>query len=58
MPHTVLHLSACVRRQPVVDTEQGIGSWEAQTTLLLWLSMLALIPFEFSTVETVSDESK
>jgi len=37
---------------------QGIGSWEAQTMLLLWLSMLALIPFEFSTVETVEDEGE
>ena len=51
-----MHARVC--RQPVVDAEQGIGSWEAQTTLLLWLSMLALIPFEFSTVETVSEDNK
>uniref|UniRef100_A0A7S3QWP0 Tubulin-specific chaperone D n=1 Tax=Dunaliella tertiolecta TaxID=3047 RepID=A0A7S3QWP0_DUNTE len=55
---TVVNVIVLLQRQPVQDMEQGIGSWEAQTMLLLWLSMLALIPFEFSTVETVSEEGR
>lgn len=34
------------------DDDQGLACWEAQMMLLLWLSMLILIPFDLSTVDT------
>jgi hypothetical protein len=32
--------------------EEGLAIWEAQAVLLLWLSILILIPFELATVDT------
>ena len=34
-----------------------MASWEAQTMLLLWLSILILIPFELSTVDSSVDDN-
>eukprot|EP00873_Tetraselmis_striata_P016212 jgi/Tetstr1/436476/TSEL_025304.t1 len=39
------------REKTSTDDDQG-GVWEAMCTLLLWLSMLVLIPFDLSTVDT------
>ncbi|KAL6757954.1 armadillo-type protein [Haematococcus lacustris] len=35
--------------------EERLAYWEAQTMLVLWLSILILIPFELSTVDTASE---
>ncbi len=34
--------------------EQALASWEAQMMMLLWLSMLILIPFALSTVDSAT----
>lgn len=37
---------------PVAAEDVGLAVWEAQAVLLLWLSILILIPFELSTVDS------
>jgi hypothetical protein len=41
-------------QQPAADPDQALAVWEAQMMLLLWLSMLILIPFGLATVDTAN----
>lgn len=50
----VLNVLMVVKDKAITTSEEGIASWEAQTMLLLWLSILILIPFELATVDTVA----
>lgn len=47
--------------QPTADSsgdDSGIALWEAQAVLLLWLSILVLIPFDLVIVDSsVTDEA-
>ncbi|MEW5308920.1 MAG: hypothetical protein WDW38_000840 [Sanguina aurantia] len=36
----------------VTDAEEGLAVWEAQGILLLWLSILILLPFELATLDS------
>lgn len=38
----------------VKTAEQGITLWESQSILLLWLSMLILVPFDLSTIDSTA----
>lgn len=51
---TVLHVLMHVKAQGAQpkSSEEGLAVWEAQSILLLWLSILILIPFELATVDT------
>lgn len=53
----VLHVLLLVKAAPAAaagDDGQGAGRWEAQTILLLWLSILILTPFALSTVDSAN----
>lgn len=52
------HVStANVRKSSIVQAREGTateGLWQAQCTLLLWLSQLLLIPFDLATVDSAA----
>ncbi|EFJ45543.1 hypothetical protein VOLCADRAFT_94333 [Volvox carteri f. nagariensis] len=48
----VVDILCAVRAQQPRDAEGGIALWEAQTILLLWLSILILIPFDLATLDS------
>ena len=48
----LLRCDAAAQRQGSGGTE---GLWQAQCTLLLWLSQLLLIPFNLATVDSSAD---
>ncbi|KAG2446099.1 hypothetical protein HXX76_000699 [Chlamydomonas incerta] len=48
----VVDILEVVKAQQPKDSEEGIALWEAQTMLLLWLSILILIPFDLATVDS------
>ncbi|GLC39358.1 hypothetical protein PLESTM_000887300 [Pleodorina starrii] len=50
----VVDILDAVRTQRPKDNEEGIALWEAQTMLLLWLSILILIPFDLATVDSAA----
>ncbi|KXZ49841.1 hypothetical protein GPECTOR_19g292 [Gonium pectorale] len=50
----VLDILELVKGQQPKDSEEGIAIWEAQTMLLLWLSILILIPFDLATVDSAA----
>ncbi|GLI66673.1 hypothetical protein VaNZ11_010603, partial [Volvox africanus] len=50
----VVDILGTVRALKPRDNEEGIALWEAQTILLLWLSILILIPFDLSTVDSAA----
>ena len=48
----VLSVLIAVKGRPGRSGEEGIASWECQSILLLWLSMLILVPFDLSTIDS------
>ncbi|GFR52318.1 hypothetical protein Agub_g14856, partial [Astrephomene gubernaculifera] len=54
----VLDILETVKAQRPKDNEEGIAMWEAQTMLLLWLSILILIPFDLATVDSAATGAK
>ncbi|KAG2492086.1 hypothetical protein HYH03_009582 [Edaphochlamys debaryana] len=50
----VVDILDAVRAQQPKDAEEGLVAWEAQTMLLLWLSILILIPFDLATVDSTA----
>lgn len=52
----VLGVLQDVRASNPRTEEACVAAWEAQAILLLWLSILILIPFELSTVDS-ADQS-
>jgi len=51
MPHEVADLEPALRLLQSQDTKD-YTTWESRYSLLLWLSMLALIPFDLETVDS------
>lgn len=51
---TVLNVLTVVRAHVPANQDEGLASWEAQGILLLWLSILILIPFGLATVDTAA----
>ena len=50
LPHQVTHLESTLERlesENLLDYE----SWELRYVLLLWLSMLVLLPFDFKVID-------
>ncbi|PNH09641.1 Tubulin-specific chaperone D [Tetrabaena socialis] len=50
----VVDILESVKAQQPKDSEEGLAMWEAQTMLLLWLSILILIPFDLATVDSAA----
>jgi hypothetical protein len=49
---------ALLLRCEALEQQGGMeGLWQAQCTLLLWLSQLLLIPFPLATVDSSADDS-
>lgn len=49
----VVQILQVVRSRPTTsDSDEGQANWEAQNMLLLWLSILILIPFGLATVDS------
>jgi hypothetical protein len=38
----------------VTSAEEGVAVWESQSILLLWLSMLILVPFDLATIDSTA----
>ncbi|KAJ7541816.1 hypothetical protein O6H91_10G078100 [Diphasiastrum complanatum] len=56
---TVAILERCHQEFKVssISKEERTGEWETECTLLLWLSILVLIPFDMTSVDTSLSES-
>ena len=40
----------------IASAEEGIANWEAQSILMLWLSMLILVPFDLATIDSTATD--
>jgi hypothetical protein len=54
-PHEVCELEPVLRLLQSQD-QSDFETWETRYSLLLWMSMLALIPFDLKTVDSNSAE--
>lgn len=50
LPHEVPHLELCLS---LLEARVGTGfeTWQARYALLLWLSIVVLVPFSLSTID-------
>ena len=54
----VLSVFVAVKAQglTVKSAEDGIAIWESQSILMLWLSMLILVPFDLATIDSTATD--
>lgn len=50
----VLNLLLEVKARNTTTGEEGLASWESQAILLLWLSILILMPFGLATLDSAA----
>ena len=55
----VLSVFVAVKAQGVAvkSAEDGIAIWESQSILMLWLSMLILVPFDLATIDSTATDA-